>query len=271
MGKSEYSIEEIKKLWQQEPDEVVLKAATKDKEEYPPEIQVVIEEEAQRRRQAQQEQEIVPQRSLFYKFLHSIGIDYEPEWSLLKKTLFVFISLIIAAIAYFFAAAVGRYFGLLFLIPLIGICFCWWIANKFLTPAKKPMVPAIALQAGFVLSFSLIAVLAGEFKGAAMWELLFTAGAVAWLIIRPSIGPVMLLTALHLLTLLAIALVVFLQLELESISPTYKGLLLNLIFRVPAIIFMYTGLRGIRRQEQNTGDVITPATGPSEKEGEWRC
>jgi len=46
MGKSEYSIEKIKKLWQQEPDEVILKAATKDKEEYPPDIYAVIEEEA---------------------------------------------------------------------------------------------------------------------------------------------------------------------------------------------------------------------------------
>lgn len=46
MVKSEYSIEEIKKLWQKEPDEVVLKAATEDKKEYPPDIYAVIKEEA---------------------------------------------------------------------------------------------------------------------------------------------------------------------------------------------------------------------------------
>jgi hypothetical protein len=53
------SLEEIKQLWQREPDNnVVFRAATRDIEEYPPEIQTVIKEEAERRRRAlEQEQE----------------------------------------------------------------------------------------------------------------------------------------------------------------------------------------------------------------------
>jgi len=45
------SIQEIKELWRQEPDDnAVFKAATEDIEEYSPEIQAVIKEEAERRR-----------------------------------------------------------------------------------------------------------------------------------------------------------------------------------------------------------------------------
>jgi hypothetical protein len=153
-----------------------------------------------------------------------------------------------------------KYMGLLLAIPTIGILLCLWAANKFLSSAKEPMKIAIAWQAGFVLSFSLVAILAGEFRGAAMWELLITTAAIVWLIIRPSIGPVVLLTALHVLTLLAIALAIFLHLELESLNPTYKGLLLNAILRVPAIIFMYTGLRGIKRQRKASCNATSSTT-----------
>jgi len=260
MGKSEYSIEEIKKLWQQEPrDDYVLKAATKDKNEYPPEIQTIIKEEAIRRGllRKSNEQSISPDE---LRLNDQTKLTERRPGSKDKLTNFI-----VSGLSFVLFFILYKYFGLALSIPAIGFFLCLVVANKFLPPAKKPMLLAIALQAGFVLSFSLIAVLAGEFRGTAMWELLFTAGAVTWLIIRPSIGPVVLLTVLHTLTLLAIALVIFLQIDLESVSPTYKSFLLNLIFRVPAIIFMYTGLRGIRRTKKTTTDVITPTTGSSEK------
>ncbi len=94
-----------------------------------------------------------------------------------------------------------------------------------------------------------------------MWELLITTAALVWLIIRPSIGPVVLLTTLHVLTLLAIALAIFLHLKLGSLSPTYKGLLLNVILRVPAIIFMYAGLRRINLQRKASCSATNPTTG----------
>jgi len=50
MTKKQYNLEEIRKLWQQEPDDNRLfRAATEDIEEYPPEIQTIIKEEAVRR------------------------------------------------------------------------------------------------------------------------------------------------------------------------------------------------------------------------------
>ena len=49
----EYNIEEVKELWQQEPDDNrVFRAATEDIKEYAPEVQEVIKEEAERRRKA---------------------------------------------------------------------------------------------------------------------------------------------------------------------------------------------------------------------------
>jgi len=158
-----------------------------------------------------------------------------------------------------------RYFGVLLSIPFIGFLICIWIGNKFLSPAKKPMLMAIAWQASFVLSFALIGILAGELTGTSLLEFLFTVGALIWLIGRPSIGPVVLLTILHILTLLMMVLGISLGLELESVNFTYKTLLYNLICRVPAIIFMYTGLRGIRRTKKTTTDVTTPAADMSEK------
>lgn len=260
MGRSEYSIEEIKKLWQQEPsDDYVLKAATEDKNEYPLEVQTIIEEEAIRRGllKNRDERPISPEKPC----QDNETKHTEKNLSLTQKLP----ELICSGLSFVLFFILYKYMGLSLAIPTIGIFLCLWVANKFLSPSKKPMKVAIAWQAGFVLSFSLIAVLAGEFKGAAMWELFITTAALVWLIIRPSIGPVVLLTFLHVLTLLAIALVIFLQLELESISPTYKGLLLNVIFRVPPIIFMYTGLRGINRQRKVICNVTTSATVPTEK------
>jgi len=260
MEKSQYSIEEIKKLWQQEPrDDYVLKAATGDKAEYPLEVQSIIEEEAIRRGLIKKGNE----NSISTKRLCKNNENKSNEKSMSSTQKFP--EIIGTGFSFILFFILYKYFGLSLAIPTIGIVLCLWVANKFLPPAKKPMLLAVAWQAGFILSFSLIAVLAGQFRGAAMWELFITTAALVWLIIRPRIGPVVLLTVLHVLTLLAIGLVVFLQLELESVSPTYMGLLLNVIFRVPAVIFMYTGLRGIHRRRNASGNVTTPATVPSEK------
>lgn len=46
---AEYDLEEVKRLWQLEPDDIVKKAAIEDIIEYPAEIQVIILEEAKKR------------------------------------------------------------------------------------------------------------------------------------------------------------------------------------------------------------------------------
>lgn len=323
MESSEHSIEEIKKLWQQEPGEVVLKAVTEDKEEYPPEIQNIIQEEAvkrgllEERRQESVFRNDDSQSKLTDDFINAsseikearfcpvckemwpisdkdlcskcnVSLEHsgycedcdkfwaippgklcpnhktkltERRLSLLQK----FSSLVYSGVGLAFGYILVRYFGLLLSIPFLGFVLCLWIANKFLSPAKKAMLMAIAWHASFVLYFAVIGTLSGELRGPALLEFLFTLGALIWLIGRPSVGPVALLTILHILTLLMIALGIFFGLELESVNFTYKTLLYNLICRVPAIIFMYTGLRGIRRLRKPSGNVTTPVTVTSEQ------
>jgi len=63
------SIQEVKELWRQEPDDkAVFKAATEDIEEYPPEIQAVIKEEAERRRKLNEKAEESHGKSRLLKF-----------------------------------------------------------------------------------------------------------------------------------------------------------------------------------------------------------
>lgn len=59
----EKKIKEIIAAWQNEPDEWVLKAATEDIKDYPPEVQAVIKEEAKRRREAERGREAKQQRN----------------------------------------------------------------------------------------------------------------------------------------------------------------------------------------------------------------
>ena len=152
MDTPEYSIEEIKKLWQKEPsDDYVLKAATEDKNEYSPKVQTIIEEEAIRRGllKSRDERLISPEKLCQdNETKHS-----EKGPSFMQKLP----ELIGSGLSFVLFFILYKYMGLSLAIPAIGIFLCLWAANKFLSPAKKPMKIAIAWQAGFVLSFSLIA------------------------------------------------------------------------------------------------------------------
>ncbi len=300
------SLQEIRKLWQQEMDKYVLEAATKDINEYPPDVRTVIQEEALKRGLLKEKnQESVIQNGVSFDkltdklinassgikqacfcpvckeiwpvsdiercskcniFLENAGYCEECSkfWALPlgslcpndqtkladKKRFFSqkLANRLGTGLCFVLCYVVYEYFGLVLSIPTIGVLICLWVTNKLLSPAKKPMLLAIGWQSGFVLSFLLIGALAGELSGPAMAELLLTAGVLVWLIVRPRVAPVIVLTILHILTLVAIALAIFIDVELESITPTYKGLLFNLVFRAPAIVFMLVGLRGIRRQ-----------------------
>lgn len=295
MGKQS-DLEEAKRLWQQESDRYVLKAATEDIEEYPPEVRAIINEEAIRRgllreplvqsSTAPEEPQVICldapvglRKACFCPMCKSIYVSPDLEkcfkckvdleqsgycdkcnkfWprcpgelcpndqtKLAEKRLNLAekaVRLIYWGIGFLLAYLLSEYFGSAIGIPFIGFLLCLWPTRKLLSPAKRPMLMAVAWQAGFVVSLTFVAILAGKFSGPVMAELLLTAGAVAWLIVWPGIASVVLLTVIHVLTLLAIALALALELEIGGIIPTYKSLLLNVILRVPAIIFMYTGL-----------------------------
>lgn len=78
--RNRYDLEEVRQLWQQEPDDNrVFRAATEDIEEYPLEIQTVIKEEAEQRRIAQANTEPIPKQTMAQKAFSSVGLDYDPE------------------------------------------------------------------------------------------------------------------------------------------------------------------------------------------------
>lgn len=74
--KKDYNLEEVKKLWQQEPnDKNVFKAAYQEIDEYPPEIQVIIKEEAERRRIIQANTKPVPKETILEKVYSLFGFN----------------------------------------------------------------------------------------------------------------------------------------------------------------------------------------------------
>jgi hypothetical protein len=78
--KKRYDLEEVRKLWWQEPDDNrVFRAATEDIEEYPPEIQTIIKEEAERRHTTQDNTEPIPKQTMLQKGFSSVGLYCDPE------------------------------------------------------------------------------------------------------------------------------------------------------------------------------------------------
>lgn len=74
--KKHYDLEEVRKLWQQEPnDKNVFKAANQDIDEYPPEIQNIIKEEAERRRTIQANTKPIPKKTIFQKLCSGLGFS----------------------------------------------------------------------------------------------------------------------------------------------------------------------------------------------------
>jgi hypothetical protein len=141
-----------------------------------------------------------------------------------------------------------EYFGLIASIPIIGTILCLLIFNKILPPAKKPLVWAVSLQIGWYLSFSIVAIVSRNINVGGLAETLVVLGFVLWLILKPNIYPVIILTIIHILALLAISLSVLSLIKIENTNPTLKGLLINMIFKIPAIILMYMGLGKIKHQ-----------------------
>jgi len=78
--KNRYDLEEVRQLWQQEPDDNrVFRASTEDIEGYPLEIQAIIKEEAERRRIAKTNTEPIPKQTMLQKGFSSVGLYCDPK------------------------------------------------------------------------------------------------------------------------------------------------------------------------------------------------
>jgi hypothetical protein len=146
--------------------------------------------------------------------------------------------------------AVGMYSGINLLIPLTGAFLCGWIAYKLVKEDVKPMVPAIAVQLGhglwMLFGFIMLRVLNQN-----ALDLVILAAGLTWLLVRPGLGPVILLS-----TYQCIAFVVNLLSFLAAGvgSTTHKALLVHLVFRLAAVLLMVVGLQQMRRRI--TGQIL---------------
>lgn len=145
-------------------------------------------------------------------------------------------------------AGVGRYSGLSLLIPLAGAGAAWAIGSRVVTDNARHFLPAVSVQTGHVVWFlvGLLALGSGGLQEVWFDILLMVAGLV-WLVLKPGLGPVVLLTAWQLLAL-AFNLQVFLEATVGTAA--HKALLVHVVLRMSSIGLMVTGLIALRRSAQ---------------------
>jgi hypothetical protein len=141
----------------------------------------------------------------------------------------------------------GFFLVLICLLVVIGMFALplGWVAWKLVAPAYRPIVPAFAVQAGhtlfqiLVIPFLLVLFEAGAIGGVFMLlEALFFAAALVWLIVRPGLAPVVVLTVAQTLE--------FLLLSSLGLGVGNYGLTINLLLRATGVVLMWVGLQQIR-------------------------
>jgi hypothetical protein len=143
--------------------------------------------------------------------------------------------------------AVGRYTGLNLLIPTGLAILVGWICSKLLTGPSKTFLVAFAIQAGHGLWMLLGAVLLKAYAPVALDLAIYVIG-LAWLVYRPGIAPVVLLSLFQAIAI-AVNLAQFLAAEIGTNN--HKALLVHLIFRITAVVCMLAGAYQIRRHKQD--------------------
>ena len=135
--------------------------------------------------------------------------------------------------------AAGAYSGIHLLIPLALAGLFWWVARKLLPHRPPEFVGAAAVQAGHLLwlAVGLIVIRALTVDLVDIAILLI---GVVWLLARPGLAPVIVLTVYQSLALL-ISLVAFLNLPVGH--NLHRALLVHLLWRVLALILMWRAHR----------------------------
>ena len=143
-------------------------------------------------------------------------------------------------------AAIGRYTGSTH--PLGGAAAVWAITSRIAEGSTIYVVPAIAEQAGHVIWFLLAFLVLGSDIPQSLWieELLMT-GALLWLFLKPSVMPLVLLTAWQSFALLTNLRPSSMQ---RSGTAAHKALLVHVVFRTIAICLMITGIMKLRKRAE---------------------
>jgi len=135
--------------------------------------------------------------------------------------------------------AVGVYSGTHLLIPLALTGLLWWAARK-LFPDRSPGYPAAAaVQAGHLLWVTVGLIVIGALT-VDLLDIAILLIGVVWLLLRPGLAPVIVLTIYQSLALL-ISLFAFLNFPVGN--NLHRALLIHLLWRVLALILMWRAHR----------------------------
>ena len=131
--------------------------------------------------------------------------------------------------------AAGAYSRIHLLIPLVLTGLVWWAAGRLRPERSREFVGAVAVQAGHLLWIGIGLVVIGALTVDLVDIVILLAG-VAWLLVKPGLVPVVLLTIYQVAALL-INLVAFLNFPIGE--NLHRALLIHLIWRVLALILMW--------------------------------
>lgn len=131
--------------------------------------------------------------------------------------------------------AIGAYAGINLLLPLAFAAAAWWVGKKLLPPARQLYLPALAVQTGHLLWLSLGMFYIGA-VGLDLLDIVILVIGLAWLLLKPGLAPVLLLTAFQVLGL-AINGVSFAEAAIGT-NP-HKALLVHIVWRLMALFFMW--------------------------------
>jgi hypothetical protein len=141
-------------------------------------------------------------------------------------------SVIVATVA---AIALGVYCGLHLVLPLALTGLVWWAARKRFPDRSPDYVAAASVLGGHLLWIAVGLVVIGALT-VDLVDIAIMLGGVFWLLLRPGLAPVIVLTVYEVLLLL-INLLAFLGFPIGH--NLHRALLIHIIWRGLAVILMW--------------------------------
>jgi hypothetical protein len=142
------------------------------------------------------------------------------------------------------AVGLGAYAGVHLLIPLAASALAWWAGARIGPGSRRAVMPAAAVQAGHLL-WLLFGQVVGRGLDRGVVDLVVLALGVGWLIARPGLAPILLLTAYQ---LWALATNGALFIAARPGTLAHRALLVHVVWRLLALALLWRGHARLRRE-----------------------
>jgi hypothetical protein len=149
----------------------------------------------------------------------------------------------------------GKYLGISLLFPLIVVFGCCWGARKILPAKTQDLSVAIGIVSGQVV----LHLIGGLYFGVlqrVLLDIVILGAGVTWLIVRPSVWPIIGLTAFEIFALGSNILALT---QVTDVAAAFKGLISFMLIRLAAIIFLVAGYKTLNSRPAVT--VESPEAG----------